>query len=161
MKAGTFQQFQKEVSFLSIKFGQVLIVGFFFHELSIGLLKRMIAGKDHELVYFPEFASEGFRSDAITELPAGGVISFSKGENHKAPLHQLWESQDALMLETIKYDMLIHLITNDQNISPPRDFFQLHHIECIHGGASRIMWSIDYDQAGMVSNSFLYLIPWN
>lgn len=77
---------------------------------------------------FPEFLHQILGCKTVAYFPASCMECFSKRGNDKTPVGQIGKPGSALMLKTIKNDVFVNFITQENNIGISDNFFQLHEV---------------------------------
>ena len=126
-----------------------------------GILYGRVCREGHILVNATQLCGIPFWSQYITHFPTGGMVGFTKTRYDKTPRCQFGIPRHTLVLQSIKNDMLVYLITNDDDIRIFHQLFQGEHILCRHNHPCGIVWSIDNNCPGFKVDELLYLGPVN
>src|SRR5690606_25498193 len=89
------------------------------------------------------------------------MIRFSKGRNDKTLSSQLRIAGNTLVFLSIKNNMFINLITQEDNIFSPEEFSEFCHISGMESCPRRIMRRVDNQHFCFSGNQFLNIIPRN
>ena len=67
-------------------------------------------------MHFTKFFGQNFGRQYISDFPTGDMVKFPEGSRQKTSFFQLRKLTDAEVLNSIENNVLIHFITQNQNI---------------------------------------------
>ena len=117
--------------------------------------------KRHILMHFSDFLIQRLRRDGIAHLPTRRVKSLSKAKHRYRTGSQLGISQHGPMRRSVKHNVLIHLITQDDQVVALYQFFQLRHVRLTPSSTCGIVRIVDDDHSGLVRYLSANFVPIN
>jgi hypothetical protein len=124
-----------------------------------GVLQRRDDAEGIELMHLAQFARQRRRRDAVADPPAGGVQRLAEGKYREAALAQFRVREHRCVASAVEQHVLVHFIGEHADGPVANQGRERVQIGAARDGATRILRTVDDDQAGAVAQTLGAPVP--